>query len=61
MLLLSISEAKILYPQIISKIKEGEEVAFMKTDKGEIKTRFSPEYAPKTAENFITHAPKWPL
>ena len=42
-------------PQL-SKIKEGEEIAVLSTDKGDIKLRFFPEYAPKAVENFITHA-----
>lgn len=36
--------------------KEGDTVAIMETSKGTIKLRFFPEAAPKTVENFITHA-----
>lgn len=35
---------------------EGEEVAIMHTSMGDICMRFFPEAAPKTVENFITHA-----
>lgn len=36
--------------------KEGDTVAIMETSEGTIKIRFFPEAAPKTVENFITHA-----
>jgi peptidyl-prolyl cis-trans isomerase B (cyclophilin B) len=36
--------------------KEGEEIAVITTEKGDIKIRFFPEQAPKAVENFITHA-----
>jgi peptidyl-prolyl cis-trans isomerase B (cyclophilin B) len=36
--------------------KEGEEVAIMHTSMGDISLRFFPEAAPKTVENFLTHA-----
>ena len=35
---------------------EGEEVAIMHTNMGDISIRFFPEAAPKAVENFITHA-----
>ena len=35
---------------------EGEEVAIMHTSMGDIYLRFFPEAAPKTVENFLTHA-----
>lgn len=35
---------------------EGEEIAIMHTNMGDIYMRFFPEAAPKTVENFITHA-----
>ena len=35
---------------------EGEEVAIMHTSMGDICLRFFPEAAPKTVENFLTHA-----
>lgn len=36
--------------------KEGEEVAVIKTNHGDIKLRLFPEVAPKAVENFTTHA-----
>ncbi len=36
--------------------KDGDKKAVLKTNKGEIKIRLFPEYAPKAVENFITHA-----
>ena len=35
---------------------EGEEVAIMHTSMGDISMRFFPDAAPKTVENFLTHA-----
>ena len=40
----------------LEKPAEGEEVAIMHTNKGDISIRFFPEAAPKAVENFITHA-----
>lgn len=39
-----------------SDIKQGEEIAILKTNYGDIKIRFFKEQAPKAVENFITHA-----
>lgn len=39
-----------------SEIKEGEEVANIKTNMGDIKVRFFKDEAPKAVENFLTHA-----
>lgn len=39
-----------------SEIKEGEEVAVIKTTLGDIKIRFFKEQAPKAVENFLTHS-----
>ena len=36
--------------------KNGEQVAVMKTNMGDVKIRFFPEVAPKAVENFVTHA-----
>ncbi len=36
--------------------KAGDKIAVMKTNYGEIKIKFFPEYAPKAVENFTTHA-----
>lgn len=43
------------FPQLTS-VQEGETVAIIKTNKGDIKVRFFPEFAPLAVENFITHA-----
>lgn len=40
----------------LDKPNANETVAIMKTNMGEIKIRLFPEYAPKSCENFITHA-----
>lgn len=36
--------------------EQGQEIAIMKTSKGDIKIRFFPEAAPKAVENFKTHS-----
>ena len=40
----------------LDKPSAGEQVAIMHTSMGDISLRFFPEAAPKTVENFITHA-----
>lgn len=40
----------------MDKPKKGETIAIMHTDKGDIKIRLFPQYAPKTVENFTTLA-----
>lgn len=40
----------------ISKPEAGEEIAVIKTNHGDIKIKLFPEAAPKTVENFKTHA-----
>ena len=40
----------------LDKPQAQEQMAIMKTNYGEIKIRLFPEFAPKTCENFITHA-----
>ncbi len=42
-------------PQL-SDLKDGEELAVLYTNMGNIKLRFFPEYAPVTVQNFVTHA-----
>ena len=37
-------------------VKEGDTIATIHTNKGDIKVWFFPEYAPKAVENFTTHA-----
>lgn len=36
--------------------EKGEQIAIFKTSMGDIKVKLFPEYAPKTVENFVTHA-----
>lgn len=43
-------------PYQLRSPKKGEEVAVIKTSKGEIKVKLFPEEAPKAVENFKTHA-----
>lgn len=40
----------------LDKPEAGEEIAIMHTNQGDICMRFFPEAAPKTVENFLTHA-----
>lgn len=40
----------------LSEIKKGDQVAIMKTSMGEMVIRLFPDEAPRTVENFITHA-----
>ncbi len=40
----------------LGKPEIGEEIATFKTNHGDIKIRLFPEAAPKTVENFVTHA-----
>lgn len=40
----------------LNEIKNGEQIAILKTNKGDISIRFFPEYAPKAVENFVTLA-----
>lgn len=42
--------------QQLQSPKEGEEIAVIKTNHGDIKIRLFPEVAPKAVENFVTHA-----
>lgn len=44
------------FPQLTNQVAENETVVEMKTNKGSIKIKLFPEYAPKTVENFITHS-----
>ncbi|MEJ9210672.1 peptidylprolyl isomerase [Bacillus smithii] len=45
-----------IFPQLTNQVAENEIVVEMKTNKGSIKIKLFPEYAPKTVENFITHS-----
>lgn len=40
----------------ISAPEKGDTIAVMHTNKGDIKIRLFPEFAPKTVENFVTHS-----
>ncbi|MBQ5678176.1 MAG: peptidylprolyl isomerase [Clostridia bacterium] len=40
----------------LNKPTENDTIAIMKTNMGEIKIKLFPEFAPKTVENFTTHA-----
>ncbi|MBE3570354.1 MAG: peptidylprolyl isomerase [Bacillales bacterium] len=44
------------FPQLTNQVAENEIVVEMKTNKGSMKIKLFPEYAPKTVENFITHS-----
>ncbi|MBA9026932.1 MULTISPECIES: peptidylprolyl isomerase [Bacillaceae] len=44
------------YPQLTSEVLENEKAVIMETSQGNIKIKFFPELAPKTVENFLTHA-----
>ncbi|MCM3055603.1 MULTISPECIES: peptidylprolyl isomerase [Bacillaceae] len=45
-----------MYPQFTPEVQANEIVAEMVTNQGTIKLKLFPEYAPKTVENFVTHA-----
>lgn len=44
------------YPQLTSEVLENEKAILMQTTLGDIKIKLFPEIAPKTVENFLTHA-----
>lgn len=44
------------FPQLTNQVAENEIVVEMTTNKGSIKMKLFPEYAPKAVENFITHS-----
>jgi len=45
-----------MYPQLSKEVAENEALVEMNTTMGTIKIKLFPEYAPKTVENFLTHA-----
>ncbi|MGX9135704.1 peptidylprolyl isomerase [Rummeliibacillus sp. JY-2-4R] len=45
-----------MYPQLSKEVAENEVLVEMKTTLGAIKIKLFPELAPKTVENFLTHA-----
>ncbi|MDQ0219624.1 peptidylprolyl isomerase [Peribacillus cavernae] len=44
------------YPQLTTEVLENEKAVVMETNQGDIKIKLFPELAPKTVENFVTHA-----
>lgn len=49
-------EATIMYPQLSKAVAANEALVVMNTTLGPIKIKLFPELAPKTVENFLTHA-----
>src|SRR5690625_1176466 len=45
-----------MYPQLSNEVAENEALVVMNTNQGAIKIKLFPELAPKTVENFLTHA-----
>lgn len=46
----------IMYPQLSKEVTSNEALVTMNTSMGSIKIKLFPELAPKTVENFLTHA-----
>ena len=44
------------FPQLTTDVLENEKAVLMQTTLGDIKIKLFPEVAPKTVENFLTHA-----
>lgn len=49
-------EANSMYPQLSTEVAANEALVVMNTTMGPIKIKLFPEKAPKTVENFLTHA-----
>ncbi|MEK4759019.1 peptidylprolyl isomerase [Viridibacillus sp. FSL E2-0187] len=45
-----------MYPQLTTEVQANEALVEMKTTLGSIKIKLFPEHAPKTVQNFLTHA-----
>ena len=45
-----------VYPQLSTEVASNEALVIMHTSMGDLKIKLFPEYAPKTVENFLTHA-----
>ncbi|MGG0666586.1 peptidylprolyl isomerase [Viridibacillus arvi] len=45
-----------MYPQLTTEVQANEALVEMKTTLGPIKIKLFPEHAPKTVQNFLTHA-----
>lgn len=52
----SIEEITLAVQEQLAPPVEGEDIAIMKTNMGDIKIKFFPNEAPKAVENFLTHA-----
>ena len=44
------------YPQLTKEVQDNEVKIVMHTNKGDMTLKLFPEHAPKTVENFVTHA-----
>ena len=44
------------YPQLNKEVQQGEIKVVMHTNKGDMTFKLFPNIAPKTVENFVTHA-----
>ncbi len=44
------------YPQLNKEVQQGEMKVVMHTNKGDMTFKLFPDIAPKTVENFVTHA-----
>ncbi len=44
------------YPQLNKEVQQGEIKVVMHTNKGDMTFKLFPNTAPKTVENFVTHA-----
>ncbi|MEK3887708.1 peptidylprolyl isomerase [Bacillus sp. FSL K6-3431] len=47
---------QVSYPQLSNEVADNEKLVQMNTNMGSIKIKLFPEQAPKTVENFVTHA-----
>ena len=45
-----------MYPQLSTEVASNEALVIMHTSMGHLKIKLFPELAPKTVENFLTHA-----
>ena len=45
-----------MYPQLSTEVASNEALIIMHTSMGDLKIKLFPELAPKTVENFLTHA-----
>ncbi|WP_279577073.1 peptidylprolyl isomerase [Planococcus ruber] len=50
------TQEEVELPQLSNEVAENEALVEMKTSMGTMKIKLFPEYAPKTVENFLTHA-----